>query len=63
MAFYTLIASLGIWSNSLWLEAPAADPRQLAGGLAVTALGALAIWAAALKLTGGPARGAAGGDG
>ena len=58
LAFFTLIASVGVWSNSLWLDTPGADPRTLAVWLAVTALGALAVWAAALRFTGGPARSA-----
>lgn len=55
LAFFTLVASFGVWSNSLLLDQPAADPRQVALWLAAAALGALAAWATALRVTGGPA--------
>lgn len=56
LAFFTMIASLGVWSNSVLLDGPVPDPRHMALWLTVTAAGALAAWAAALRVTGGPAR-------
>lgn len=59
MAFFTLVASLGVWSNSVLLDGPLADPRRLALMLAGTGLAAALVWAGLLRLTGGPAHGAA----